>query len=143
MSTTPTESAERYRYFLETLSPEKLGALGTHVAEDVRFKDPFNDVRGIDAMRRVFRHMFENVSDIRFIVRHLAVSGETCFMDWSFTGNLGGGPWSFDGASVITFDAEGKVVSHVDHWDAATAFYERLPLIGWLLARIRGRLAIR
>ena len=143
MTADPTYVADRYRRFLESLTPETLDRLPDYVAEDVRFKDPFNDVRGADAMQRVFRHMFENVGDIRFAVHHVALDGDTCFMDWRFEGRLGGRDWSFDGASVITLDAEGRVAAHIDHWDAGSAFYERLPVIGWLLARIRGRLAIR
>ena len=139
----PTEAADRYRRFLETLTPEKLDRLPDYVTTDVRFKDPFNDVRGPGAMQRVFRHMFENVDNIRFTVHHVALAGDTCFMDWRFEGRLGGRDWSFEGASVITLDTDGKVVAHIDHWDAASAFYECLPVIGWLLARIRGRLAIR
>ncbi len=143
MTSRPTDAADRYRHYLETLTPQTLDALGDHVAVDVRFKDPFNDVRGLNAMRRVFEHMFKNVSGIRFTVHGMAQDGATCFMNWRFAGRLGKREWVFDGASVITLGADGKVVSHIDHWDAASAFYERLPVIGWLLAWIRGRLAIR
>jgi predicted ester cyclase len=143
MTPRPADAADRYRRYLETLTPQSLDALGDHVTADVRFKDPFNDVRGLNAMRRVFEHMFENVSDIRFTVHGMALDGATCFMNWQFAGRLGKREWVFDGASVITLGTDGKVVSHIDHWDAAAAFYERLPVIGWLLARIRGRLAIR
>ena len=110
---------------------------------DVRFKDPFNDVRGVDAMARVFRHMFENVGDIRFTVAHSVAAGATCLMAWRFEGRLRGKTWAFDGASVICFAPDGRVREHIDHWDAARDFYERLPVIGWLLAWLRGRLALR
>lgn len=134
---------DRYRRYLETLTPESLGQLTDHVTADVRFKDPFNDVRGADAMARVFRHMFKAVRDIRFTVTHLASDGDVCLMTWRFDGILGGRPWTFGGASAVTFSPDGRVVEHIDHWDAARDFYERLPVIGWLLARIRGRFAIR
>lgn len=135
------EAAERYRRFLETLSPDRIAGLSDFVAADVRFVDPFNDVRGCEAMRRVFVHMFENVPGVRFTVHHVMTVGDTCLMHWRFEGILRGAPWFFDGTSVVTFDPDGKVVAHIDHWDAARAFYERLPLIGWLLRRIRARLA--
>ncbi len=137
-----TEPQERYRNFLETLTPETLAALPDHVTPDVRFRDPFNDVRGADAMRRVFRHMFENVGDIKFDVRHVARDGEVCLMAWRFSGVLRGADWAFDGTSVLRLAPDGRVAEHIDYWDAARDFYERLPLIGRLLARLRGRLAI-
>ena len=43
-----TPPHDRYRRYLETLTPETLKAISDYVTEDVRFKDPFNDVRGVD-----------------------------------------------------------------------------------------------
>ncbi|MEK9673669.1 MAG: nuclear transport factor 2 family protein [Rhodospirillaceae bacterium] len=133
----------RYREFLEGLTPETLDSLPDFVTADVRFVDPFNDVRGVDAMAAVFRHMFESLGDVRFEVERLSFDGEVCLMVWRFSSTLRGKPWTFEGTSVVRFDAAGRVVEQLDHWDAAANFYERLPIIGWLLERIRMRLAVR
>ena len=133
--------SDRYRDYLETLTPETLADLSEYVVVDVRFKDPFNDVRGADAMANIFRHMFDTVGPVRFIVDDCAGDADTCMMSWRFEAILRGRPWTFDGTSVIKFAADGRVVEHVDHWDSASAFYERLPIIGSLLAAIRRRLA--
>lgn len=138
-----TAPHERYRDFLETLSLETLDRLADHVTPDVRFKDPFNDVEGVDAMTRVFRHMFANVDDIRFTVHHSMASGDTGFMSWRFQGMLSGKLWTFEGTSVLRFAPDGRVAEHIDYWDAAGEFYERFPVIGWLLAALRRRLAVR
>lgn len=137
-----TSPSERYRTYLETLTPESMARLDEFVSSDVRFKDPFTEVTGIDAMAQVFHHMFENLGPVAFKVHELAVDGDVCLMTWRFDAELRGRPWSFEGASSIRFDADGRVIEHIDHWDAASAFYERLPFIGWMLARIRARLAI-
>ena len=133
---------DRYRRYLEDLSSATLGDLETYVTADVRFKDPFNDVRGVDAMRRVFQHMFENVQDVKFCAQDMASEGPMCFMSWRFEGKLRGNPWIFDGASIIRFAEDGRVTEHIDHWDAGVNFYERLPIIGSLLAFLRRRLAV-
>jgi len=138
-----TEALERYRRFLETLTPDTLPDLPIHVTADVRFKDPFNDVRGVDSLERVFRHMFANVGDVRFHVDKAGGDSETGFLAWRFSGRLKGKPWTFEGTSVLHFAEDGRVAEHVDHWDAGRDFYERLPVLGWLLSRIRGRVAIR
>jgi steroid delta-isomerase len=138
-----TPPHERYRAFLETLSLDTLDRLSDHVTPDVRFKDPFNDVRGADAMARIFRHMFASVDNIRFTVDHSMASGDTSLMSWRFQGMLSGRQWSFEGSSVLRFAPDGRVAEHVDHWDAAGQFYERFPVIGWLLAALRRRLAVR
>jgi predicted ester cyclase len=138
-----TAPHQRYRAYLESLTPETLADLPDHVTEDVRFRDPFSDVRGVVAMARVFRHMFENVKDIRFEVHHTMLEGEVCLMQWRFQGRLGGRPWTFDGTSAIRFAPDGRVAEHIDYWDAAGNFYERLPVIGRLLSWVRSRLSVR
>ena len=134
---------ERYRRFLETLTPASLDALREHVTADVHFKDPFNDVHNEADMARVFRHMFENVRDIRFVVHTTMAEDDRCLMAWRFEGRLRGRPWAFDGMSTLRFAEDGRVCEHIDYWDAAGTFYERLPIIGWLLATLRRRLAVR
>ena len=133
---------QSYREFLEALTPESLHQLKDHVAPDVRFCDPFNDVQGADAMERIFHHMFENVGLVKFSVSKILSDGETCLMAWRFEARLGSAPWSFEGTSAIRFDVDGRVTEHIDYWDAA-ALYERLPIIGWLLRKVRRKLAIR
>lgn len=136
-------SVEAYRRYLETLTPESLAQLDAFVAPDVRFADPFNDVTGAGAMRQVFEEMFASVQDIAFKVDDLAVSGPTALLSWRFDGTLCGRPFTLEGMSRIRFDADGRVREHVDHWDSATQFYMHLPIIGWLLKYVRGRMATR
>ena len=138
-----TAHSERYRNFLETLTPDSLDLLRDFVTPDIHFKDPFNDVHSASDMAKIFRHMFATVGDVRFIVHRAMTEGDVCLMEWRFEGILSGRPWSFDGTSRIRFAEDGRVCEHIDYWDAATNFYERLPIIGWLLAKLRGRLAIR
>ena len=123
------------------MRPETLPELLKYVSADVHFQDPFNDVHGIDAMAEIFRHMFELVGPVRFTVYQAQAAGRVGLFSWRFEGQLFGKPWVFNGTSVITFDEDGMVIVHIDHCDAAQNFYERLPLIGWLFAWLRRRLA--
>ena len=131
-----------YRTYLETLTPESLDRLEEYVSADVRFTDPFNDVRGADAMRRVLSHMFESVGPVVLRVSHMASDGDSCLMRWTFAGRLRGTDWTFAGMSTIRFNADGLIYEHADYWDGATALYEKLPVIGPVLAWIRRRIAV-
>jgi hypothetical protein len=136
--------ADAYVRYYEALSPATLKDLETVVAPDVRFKDPFNEVRGVEAYRRLLAKMFEAVPDVRFTVSHRAVDGETCFLRWRCAGTLtamGAKPWVVEGMSELRFSPDGRVREHIDHWDAAAQFYERLPVIGGVLRLIRRRLS--
>ncbi len=125
---------ERYRHYLETLTPETLERLSDYVTPDVRFADPFNDVRGPVAMAAVFRDMFESVGDVRFTIRHMHTDRNHCLMAWTFAATLFGKPWHFDGTSEVEFAEDGRVAAHIDHWDAARAVAGY-----WLAARENSR----
>lgn len=132
----------RYCAFLEELTPDTLSRLVDHVSDDVRFADPFNDVRGRDAMARVYHDMFEAVGPVKFTISYKSCEGQTCMLAWRFAATLRGRPWVFNGTSVVRFGPDGRVIEHLDHWDAAGAFYEKLPVIGWLLTAVRQRLRV-
>ena len=133
---------QRYVDFLQRLTRDCLDELEQYVAADVRFADPFNDLVGNDGMKRVFEHMFDTLGDVRFDVHDAVSEGPVCLLNWTFHARLRGQPWRFSGTSVVRFDDDGRVVEHRDHWDAARHFYERIPVIGWLLRLIRNRLGV-
>jgi hypothetical protein len=114
-----------------------LEQLSAVAVEDVRFSDPFNDVHGLQAMQRVLEHTRSHVSDVRFSVKDTAWSGDTAYVRWSMTGRVRViGEWCVEGVSEIRFADDGRVSCHIDHWDAASQFFGRLPVIGWLLRRL-------
>lgn len=120
----------------EALRPEGLDALVARYAEHCRFKDPFNEVQGRAAVRRIFEHMFETVKAPRFVVRDVLVDGEQCFLGWDFHA----GDFVIRGASHLRFDAAGQVSEHRDYWDAAEELYEKLPVLGSLMRLLKRRL---
>ena len=132
---------QRYGDFLQSLHAENMGGLKDMVTTDVRFKDPFNDVRGVTAMLAIFDHMFRTVGPVVFTVNRSFGDAETGMLSWRFTGRLRGQDWCFDGTSVLAFDQTGKVREHIDHWDAAHDFYAHVPVIGWQLAWVRRLIA--
>lgn len=133
---------ERYLQTFTTLQPDGLAVLADIFATDARFKDPFNDVRGVEAITRVFAHMYATTRDSRFVVQAWAVSGETLFIRWDYHfQTLKGEPWQIPGTSVVRFNAAGLALEHVDYWDPAEHVYSRLPVLGWLMRWLRGKLA--
>lgn len=128
------------RYF-ETLTPRSVAELPRYYAADCRFRDPFNDVRGLPALAAIFHHMFERLDAPRFIVRERVVDAPRVLLTWDFEFRFRG--WRpqlmqhIHGASLITFDGAGLVAVHRDYWDAAEELYEKLPLVGTLLRLLK------
>lgn len=131
----------------ETLAPATLGALEALFAPQARFVDPFNDVSGPAAIRRVFEHMFETVDAPRFEVLDAAIgAGGGAFLLWNFhfqSRDKQRTPRCIQGTSHLRFDEQGRVLLHQDHWDPARQLYEGVPLLGGLLRRLREHLAAR
>ena len=132
----------RLAEFYEHLTPLSLDRLGELYAPSARFIDPFNDVSGLPALRRVFEHMFENLVAPRFVVLEALGSERTGFLLWTFQFRRGQGrDQQILGTTHLRFDDEGRVLLHHDHWDAAGQLYETLPLLGPLLRWLRRRLS--
>lgn len=139
----PAAGLDAYVAAFERLSPDRLDTLRDVCSEDVRFVDPFNDVRGIEAFISVFRHMYQTLDDAVFEVTDRATGSEASYIRWSLSARRKGSPEGFTitGMSEIHFDGSGRAILHVDHWDAAAQLYERVPVLGWILRRLRRFLA--
>lgn len=134
--------ARDYAAFFETLTPTSLPDLAKLCTSDVRFRDPFNDVAGIEAFQGILAGMFRNLENPRFTVDDWALSGRTAYLRWTFTCRppRARAPWTIVGMSEVHFDEAGMVTAHIDHWDAGEQVYARLPLVGALIRAIRRRL---
>lgn len=130
-----------YCAYLERLTLSALDAFPTFVAPNVHFKDPFNEVHGIEHMRTVFEDMFTHVADLRFDIHHRLSDGDVTLIEWTLGGRLMGRVWQVDGASRLRFASDGKLIEHIDYWDAASGLYERFPVVGGILRILRRKLS--
>ena len=126
----------------ESITPADVSRLGEFYASDARFKDPFNDVRGVPAIEKVFAHMFVALDAPRFVGRDIVAEGDQCFLTWDFLFRFK--RFSRDeqvvhGGSHLRFDAQGRVVLHRDYWDAAEELYEKLPGVGAFMRFLKRR----
>ncbi|MFW5330374.1 nuclear transport factor 2 family protein [Hydrogenophaga sp. ZJX-1] len=130
------------RWF-ESLTPGNLGQLEAFYAAGARFKDPFNDVRGVPAITQIFRHMFVALHEPRFVVTQQIVDGAQAFLVWEFRFRFK----RFDtvteqvihGGSHLTLTEDGRISEHRDYWDAAEELYEKLPGLGALMRYLKRR----
>ena len=130
------------RWF-ESLTPGNLGQLEAFYTADARFKDPFNDVRGVPAITQIFKHMFVALHEPRFVVTQQIVDGAQAFLVWEFRFRFK----RFDtvteqvirGGSHLTLAEDGRIREHRDYWDAAEELYEKLPGLGVLMRWLKRR----
>lgn len=134
-----------YRHFLETLSLDGLERLDALAAPDIHYHDPFVDARGLAQVKRVFARMFDDVADPRFTFTHSARDRELCLLRWHFTCRprtiKRGHPWVCDGVTEVRFDTQGRVLEHVEHWDAGEQVYEKIPVLRALIRVVKRRVS--
>ena len=126
----------------ERLAPADLPRLPEIYTPDARFKDPFNDVRGVAAVTRIFEHMFKSLQGPRFVIRDVIVQGDQCFLSWDFVFRMkrfSGAEQVIRGASHLQLAADGRIAVHRDYWDAAEELYEKLPAVGALMRWLKRR----
>ena len=138
-----SHSVDRIVEAFQTLTPESVEGLTAIYSPTARFKDPFNDVQGIAAIQRIFRHMYVSLDNPHFVVTNRIVQGTQCFLTWEFRFGFKrfkqGQAQCILGGSHLVLDSDGLITLHRDYWDAAEELYEKLPLVGavmrWLKAR--------
>jgi steroid Delta-isomerase len=129
--------------FFHGMSPESVARFPEFYSADAYFKDPFNEVRGVAAVQRIFTHMFQQVVEPRFIVTEKMVDDGGVILIWTFSFQSArrGETQAIRGVSHLKFDAAGKVGYHRDYWDAAEELYMKLPVLGMLMRGLRRALA--
>ena len=129
----------------EGLSPESVESLSDIYASDAYFKDPFNEVRGVDRILEIFHDMYRRIEQPRFVVHQWSGSAQDGFLVWDMrfvSRQMRGGPDQLiRGVTHIRFSDDGKVTYHRDYWDTGEELYVKLPVIGRLIAWLRRKLA--
>jgi steroid Delta-isomerase len=129
--------------YFETLTEASVSKLPDYYVEDAYFKDPFNEVRGVKHIQHIFAHMYTALDKPRFIITSRIVEDNAFFLVWNFKFYMK----KYDktkeqtirGGSHLVLNADGKIVSHRDYWDAAEELYEKLPVVGELMRWLKKR----
>lgn len=131
--------------FFHELTPESVARFPEYYSADAFFKDPFNEVRGIAAIQRIFSHMYRQVEEPHFVVLEKIVDAGGAMLVWEFHFRIR--LWGkvdiqvMRGVSHLRFDSEGKVNYHRDYWDTAEELYMKLPVLGTLMRGLRRKMA--
>jgi steroid Delta-isomerase len=129
--------------FFESLHPDSVAQMGNCYTADAYFKDPFNEVQGLQHVQRIFSHMYVALDNPHFVVIDRVVQGTQCFLVWDFKFRFK----RFDttteqtvrGTSHLRFAADGRISYHRDYWDAAEELYEKLPVVRVLMRWLKKR----
>jgi len=132
-----------YAQQLTTLNADNLPRLEHSLADDVEFKDPFNQTYTKSAFINILQDMFTRLEQVSFTVhgQMQATQGSEGVLYWTFSANSRlTGEFEFEGASRVQCDAQGKIQLHHDYWDAS-ALMQTLPVFGLVIKKLRNRMS--
>lgn len=114
-------------------------------AEKVRFKDPFNDVEGKKKTLAIFEHMYANLIEPKFEVSTYFAIEDKGYIEWKFHFKMSmtdSDKQLIEGMSRVRFDADAKVVEHIDFWDSGEVVFRKIPFLKWFNNAVAKRLAV-
>lgn len=130
-------------HYFETLQPQSLAQLKHWYSPQARFKDPFNEVQGLDAIQGVFLHMYASLEKPHFVITEQVVDGHQAFLAWQFKFKFKRFDTSTEqvvlGTTHLVLDDQMRITLHRDYWDAAEELYEKLPWVGGLMRWLKKR----
>jgi len=139
------DAIERFKGFYTDYNREDRMAKVRHVfAENAYINDTLKEVNGIDAIEAYLLKSSEFIESRTFETPDIAVSGGDYYYRWvaniKFKTFKKGRVFRFHGISHVRFDEKGKVVLCQDFWDPATALFEHIPVLGFMIKLIKRRL---
>jgi steroid Delta-isomerase len=109
-------------------------------APDVRFVDPFTDVRGREHFKRVTENLNARLKEMRFDDLELVGDEPHFMLSWNctITARLG---LTMQTRGVSEFRSQdGLVTFHQDHWDVLAATTGSIPGVGGIYRRITSKI---
>ena len=135
----------RFATEFAALDASNLARLGELYSDDILFRDPLHEVRGLPAVRGYFGELYANISELRFDFYGFDQSAEgEGYLRWTMSYRhprlRGGELIRVEGCSHLLW-SDGKVHRHRDYFDAGALLYEHLPVLGSLIRWLKRRLA--
>jgi hypothetical protein len=119
------------------LTPGTTMPLADLYAADVVFEDPLHRIEGLDALAAYFARLNARVEYAEFAFGQQVVSSGEAALTWVMTVRTRRPRQTIvvPGVSVLRFGD--RITAQRDYFDVGAMLYERIPLIGWLLRRVK------
>jgi hypothetical protein len=139
---TNTLLIERFKAYFKILHESDLSQLRDLYSQQILFKDPVHEIRGLVELEDYFTSLCADLSDCRFEYLDEMITDQAAYVKWMMHfkhPKLGNRLISVRGVSHLKISD--KIDYHEDFYDMGAMLYEQLPLIGNVTRWLRLRLA--
>ena len=135
---------DKVRFFYEKLNKDSMHLVEEFYDPQIDFIDPIHSLKGSDKMREYYANLYKNAEDVKFEFTDFVQANEKVVAVWKMTLKTeklnGGEPYTVEGNSVIHFGPSGKAVYHRDYFDLGAFVYEKIPVVGYVVKKIKNRM---
>lgn len=127
---------------LRSYSPEAMrSSAGSLYAPDAYFNDQIKELRGAAAIQEYLVRSAEALVDPSIRDEQVLIDDGHVVVRWSMSfrtkRDADRPPAVARGVSHLIFDRQGKVAFHEDFWDVTTSVWERIPVAGTIIRRVK------
>ena len=144
MTNTDAPRIDAFLTFYNDLSSDNLASLNRIYHPQVRFIDPVHQVDGIKALEQYFSHAYERLIQCEFIGQDKIEQADKGCVSWTmrFSHNaIGNGKViEVEGCTVVHWQ-DGLIIYHRDYYDLDQMVLQHLPVLGWLTAKVKQKMA--
>ncbi|WP_372654358.1 nuclear transport factor 2 family protein [Halobacteriovorax sp.] len=128
--------------FYEKLKPADVSRLGEIYEEDAFFKDPFNELKSLSNIEKIFEEMFNELENPYFVFIDKISHNHQVFLTWDFVFTKNRRNFKIHGSSHLKLSESGKIMYHRDYWDVGEELLLKLPVIKSIYGALRNKLAV-
>jgi hypothetical protein len=125
----------------QSLGKGNLNQLNQVYQQDIVFIDPIHQIDGLTALTIYFKHLYENMLSCNFNIENVIIDDQQACIIWTMEychSKINGGKTIVvNGSSFLKYDD--KIYYHRDFFDVGQMLYEKLPLLGGVIAMVKKR----
>jgi len=133
---------DKFKANFKDLQQADWSQLGQFYADNIMFKDPVHEIRGLVILEDYFTSLCSDLQDCRFEYLDQVVSDNAAYLKWIMHfrhPRFGNEIIDVRGVSHLRWDD--KIEFHEDFYDMGAMLYEQLPVLGNVTRWLRLRLA--
>lgn len=134
---------ERFKAFYLDVKNPQLDKIDEVYSENIFFKDPVHELRGVVPLHAYLTEMSANVRSGRFEYLDQIVSDNMAYIKWNMHfkhPKLGCKTITVRGITQVQFDE--RIYFHEDVYDLGQMLYEHIPLLGTAVKGLKKRLTM-
>ena len=131
--------------FVGEMHPDTIKAKVLSVySDEAYFNDTLKELNGKEAIADYLEDSLRATDGVEVKMDDFSRSGIDYYFRWrmniKFRSLNRGQPGHSEGMSQVRYNSDMKIVLHRDYWDSTTGLFQYIPMLGSLLAYVRGRI---